>query len=481
MSYTLGLKPQQQQQSGQCSSKDPHLDQGGNTPLIRAASLGYTEEVGRLLKSGARINIQNSCGHTALSRACAAGKREAALLLISAGADLCIADVHGNTPLLWAVKTANEELTRVLLAAGAPPGAADISGRTSLHHAMSSKSKELVQMLLAASASSGSAENQLGKWGSASSSLSYSQHMPGSSTTTSTGTPFGGSPSGMSPQLSLQSPPPPSPPGLLQVSRFLDLDNRALSDCGTPCASGPCSPADRTVSISSVLLSARSSASMTTLRSDNGLVSPFQALAGVVAWREIGVASPSKRAVEQQPLSVRVHGALACLCASVQLGREEEVATQLLTASEDLKLALHRHCDSAGQTALHYAAFKGQCSIVQQLLSCGSPHLALQHRNHEGHTPLSLAAVKGHEACCAALLRAGSSACEVVCGVQESTPLHQACIHGHVGTAQLLLDAGAQVRGRHVGTAQLLLDAGAWVRATWCRGMGEGYLVQGHG
>ena len=65
-------------------------------------------------------------------------------------------------------------------------------------------------------------------------------------------------------------------------------------------------------------------------------------------------------------------------------------------------------------------------------------------RNHQGATPLFVAAQNGHTDICGLLLAHGSNVNEVVPGT-KSTALHAAAIGGHNASVEALLSWGAEV------------------------------------
>ena len=77
-------------------------DEEGNTPLIRAATAGRTEEVRYLLKAGADVHAANKDGWTALHHAARNGHLEIVNALLSAGAGLTATDDLKRTSLHWA-------------------------------------------------------------------------------------------------------------------------------------------------------------------------------------------------------------------------------------------------------------------------------------------------------------------------------------------------------------------------------------------
>jgi ankyrin repeat protein len=115
-----------------------------------------------------------------------------------------------------------------------------------------------------------------------------------------------------------------------------------------------------------------------------------------------------------------------------------------------------------GSPVLSWACLNGRLAIVELLLEAGADAVT---PNEIGSTPLMWAAYMGHVAIVRALLAHGCGDIDAVCGSDGTAALRQACGGGHADAAQLLLEAGADVRvpdrwGRTlVRRAHLLCDA----------------------
>ncbi|XP_076804206.1 uncharacterized protein LOC143448375 isoform X2 [Clavelina lepadiformis] len=102
----------------------------GQTPLHKAAKLGYVENVEYYLEQGfEEANTKDNAGYSALHEACARGNLEAARLLLEFGADVNLNADDGTRPIHDAVEYDHVELTRLLLACGADPMLSKFSGR----------------------------------------------------------------------------------------------------------------------------------------------------------------------------------------------------------------------------------------------------------------------------------------------------------------------------------------------------------------
>jgi cytohesin len=112
---------------------------------------------------------------------------------------------------------------------------------------------------------------------------------------------------------------------------------------------------------------------------------------------------------------------------------------QFVTATGPATIRLD--ADPRELTTLHWAAAAGQLLVVEYLLSSavGADPKAPRMNNF---TPLHSAAMQGHAAVCAALLRAGASP-NVQTVPQGYAPLHSAAFAGHVEAIRVLLAHGA--------------------------------------
>ena len=118
------------------------------SPLVRAAVLGQTEEVARLLANGADPRERTSRGFTALGLAARAGQVEVIEHLVRAGADPNLRDTNENewTPLLNAVHKHQRQAVATLLRLGADPDRG--GGLTPLIMAAGYGDTDMVRLLL---------------------------------------------------------------------------------------------------------------------------------------------------------------------------------------------------------------------------------------------------------------------------------------------------------------------------------------------
>ena len=127
-------------------------DRNGQTPLMRAASLGRIEAIRQLLNAGADIEARGNNGFTALMLAAGLGRIEAIRQLLNAGADIEARDNNDSTALMLTAGFGQLEAIRVLLNAGADIEARNNGGMTALMFAAAFGQPEAIQVLLKAGA-----------------------------------------------------------------------------------------------------------------------------------------------------------------------------------------------------------------------------------------------------------------------------------------------------------------------------------------
>src|SRR3984957_13383446 len=101
-------------------SPDPR-DADGQTPLMYAAWLGYTDIMDELLKAHADPNARDKHGSPVLTYSFDRMDSSSADILIRDGARVDYRDKNGATILMMAAQTNNERLFRVLVSHGVDP------------------------------------------------------------------------------------------------------------------------------------------------------------------------------------------------------------------------------------------------------------------------------------------------------------------------------------------------------------------------
>ena len=124
------------------------LPYGLDYNLMVAASLGYTDEVNRLLGMGANIAGKTSEAVTPLMFAVANNKFDCVKLLLEKGADPNIETAYYESPLLAAVKNGNNDIAEILIRNKADLNFADHSGVSPLHYSAIYGNMSLTDMLI---------------------------------------------------------------------------------------------------------------------------------------------------------------------------------------------------------------------------------------------------------------------------------------------------------------------------------------------
>jgi ankyrin repeat protein len=125
------------------------------------------------------------------------------------------------------------------------------------------------------------------------------------------------------------------------------------------------------------------------------------------------------------------------------------IGRMLLTAGADVNTL-----DAYGQTALHWAAYRGNLNFVDLLLEAG---IRLNIRDDDGRTALYVAVENRRIAVIEQLIAAGADL--NVTNNTGETVLHKACMSGNVELALLLLRAGADPAQRNSVGSQPLTQA----------------------
>jgi ankyrin repeat protein len=141
------------QTSSLYAQKEPNCLGPSNKPLVQAIRDGDLGKAREMVKSGAKLNIEDQCGAIPLHETIRWSYTDFALELLSAGADPKFPD-GGAEALIGTAFVCNSKLASKLLKHGVPVNAARTTGETALMEAPSRRCKEgaMVQLLLDAGA-----------------------------------------------------------------------------------------------------------------------------------------------------------------------------------------------------------------------------------------------------------------------------------------------------------------------------------------
>ena len=120
----------------------------GLTPLHLAATAGYAEIAGLLLRASANPNARAYDGSTPLHAAAEHGRLEIVRALLDHGASTKAMSDAGETPLHAAARKGHLEAAGLLLDRGADPNATSHCGGTPLHAAARAGAAEMAELLL---------------------------------------------------------------------------------------------------------------------------------------------------------------------------------------------------------------------------------------------------------------------------------------------------------------------------------------------
>jgi len=123
-------------------------DGNGNTPLASAVLLGDVEAVRMLLDHGADVNARGSFGTPPLILASMAGSSEIVRMLLNKGAAVNVRGRHGATPLITAAMYNSPEVVKILLDAGADVSVQDIAGKKASTYAAENRCTEVSELLM---------------------------------------------------------------------------------------------------------------------------------------------------------------------------------------------------------------------------------------------------------------------------------------------------------------------------------------------
>lgn len=124
------------------------LSNSGSTPLHGAAFHGHPDAVRALIEKGAEIDIKNNGGYTPFLGACAGGRFDAASLLIEHGADINALTADSNSALQNALWNNNQDLVKILVEKGADVDRLNQQGVSPLYFAVAYRDEEISDLLL---------------------------------------------------------------------------------------------------------------------------------------------------------------------------------------------------------------------------------------------------------------------------------------------------------------------------------------------
>jgi|WetSurMetagenome_2_1015567.scaffolds.fasta_scaffold06246_2 ankyrin repeat protein/L-ascorbate metabolism protein UlaG (beta-lactamase superfamily) len=143
--------------SGDCArleeliGRSPELvnsrDEGGDTPLHSAATMGKMDAVLLLLARGAQADARNSLDQSPILYAAYNGYATIVDTLIAHGAPFDRRDARGYAPIHFAARQGQTSVVELLVAKGAPFDERGYQGRTPLHFAAANGHTEIVKLL----------------------------------------------------------------------------------------------------------------------------------------------------------------------------------------------------------------------------------------------------------------------------------------------------------------------------------------------
>ncbi|MDH5763425.1 MAG: ankyrin repeat domain-containing protein [Nitrospinota bacterium] len=123
-------------------------DETGQTPLHRAAEIGYLGVAEVLLNKGAQVNLQDNEGQTPLHLASRKGYTAMMDLLLAHKAEINIKDKYGRTALHHATLARSEESVELLLSKGATADVFDNKTVTPLYLATVLEEPQIAESLI---------------------------------------------------------------------------------------------------------------------------------------------------------------------------------------------------------------------------------------------------------------------------------------------------------------------------------------------
>jgi ankyrin repeat protein len=124
------------------------VSNSGSTPMHGAAFYGHAEAARALIENGAEIDTKNNGGYTPFLSACAGGKLNVATLLLENKADINAQTADGQTALHNALWNDNGNLVKLLIENGIDLSVPNQQGISPLYYAVAHRSKEIASLLI---------------------------------------------------------------------------------------------------------------------------------------------------------------------------------------------------------------------------------------------------------------------------------------------------------------------------------------------
>ncbi|MBX3577058.1 MAG: ankyrin repeat domain-containing protein [Rhizobiaceae bacterium] len=353
------------------------------TPLMFAAGYGRVDAARLLLERGADPARRDVNRERALMRAAVKGHADVIELLLAAGEPADSADdPYGVSPLHAAALAGRVDAARVLLAAGADAGNRDQGGETPLHAATTYGFAEIVAMLLAAGADPNAVDRTFGRT-PVHKAAADDDAAPLARLLEAGGDPSRADRDGRTPLHHAAAAGSAATAALL-LSRGVDPDARDGQG-------------------RSVFATATNARALAERRDD------YRAFADVLAARVTDMDGAFAEAVwvefERAAATLAARGANATGRDSYGRSALAGAAASALPALLELALVRGASVEADGGEALATAAVAGRDANAKRLLDLGVP---VDARTAAGRTALQLAATEGHVGTAALLIERGA-------------------------------------------------------------------------
>ncbi|RZF38209.1 hypothetical protein LSTR_LSTR005570 [Laodelphax striatellus] len=419
---------------------------GDCTPLMEAASAGFTQIVQLLIEHRADVNAQSSSGNTPLMYACAGGHEDAVRVLLEAGANVEDHNENGHTPLMEAASAGHVNVAKILLEHGAGINTHSNEFKESaLTLACYKGHLDMVRFLLEAGADQ---EHKTDEMHTALMEASMDGHV--------------------------------------EVAKLL-LDSGAQVNMPTDSFESPLTLAACGGHVELALLLIERGANIEEVN-DEGYTPLMEAaregheeMVSVLLNRGANINAQTEETQETALTLACCGGFMDVADYLIKNGAELELgaSTPLMEAAQEGHLELVRYLlDAAadvhaqtqtGDTALTYACENGHTDVADLLLQYGAD---LEHESEGGRTPLMKACRAGH-LCTVQFLITKQADVNRQTTNNDHTPLSLASAGGHLSVVELLLTHNADpfhklkdnstmlieaAKGGHTTVVQLLLD-----------------------